>query len=139
MNDDVLHPVLPSDTPGYGEPAILACGWPARAQADLLRHVETAGFADVPLLFAGDADLELPLDEVFRKDPAARPLESRMPLAIVFSGLSPRRFSQFIEAYKETSGFPLPIWGGRMPQTAAWTLRQLLKTYQAEAAAFRSR
>lgn len=136
MSDDALEPVLPDDTPGYGDPAILVCGWPSQVRDELVRHVQASGFADVPLLFAGNEDLELPLGALFRKDPAVLPQESRMPLAIVFSGLSPRRFSQFIDQYKTMPGLPRPIWGGLMPQTTSWTLRRLLQTYQAEAKAF---
>jgi hypothetical protein len=117
--------------PGHGDPAILVCGCPPSVRPGLQEFATQAGFGDIPLRFAGTDDLEKTVAEVFGQ-PAGDPIgESRMPPAIIFSGLIAPRISQFIDVYK-AANFPPVLWGGRVPPTDAWTLRQLLKTYQAE-------
>ena len=117
--------------PGHGNFAILVCGCPPSARPGLLEFVAQSGFGDIPLLFAGTDDLEKPVAAVFGKAADDQPAESRMPPAIIFSGLVALRISRFIDSYK-AARFPPVLWGGRVPPTDTWTLRQLLKTYQAE-------
>ena len=115
----------------YGDSAILICGCPVSHRATIIEMMDKKGFADIPLVFACTTDLESSIAEVFAKPSGTIDSESRMPLAVIFSGITSQRLSQFMDAYK-TLQFPIPLWGSRMPQTEDWTLRRLIQTYQAE-------
>jgi hypothetical protein len=117
--------------PGHGNTAILVCGCPPAVRPELVGFATQNGFGDIPLLFAGTDDLEKTITDVFARAAGDHPEESRMPPAIIFSGLQAKQISRFIDSYKGTR-FPPVLWGGRVPPTDSWTLRQLLKTYQAE-------
>jgi hypothetical protein len=133
---EVMHP---GEEKGYGKPALLVCGCPAEVREMLAAFVTARGLAELPLIFAGTEDLEKLLPDVFGKAPAALPAESKMPWAIVFSGLSMRQVGEFIDAFKQEMRTPVPHWGVRMPPTARWTLRRLLRNYEAEARALSTR
>lgn len=134
--DKDFEAVAPDGEKGHGRTAILVCGCPLDVRPRMTQFALEAGFADIPLLFAGNEDLENPLATVFQKDPAVLPAESRMPWAVVFSGMTNKQFCVFIDKYRERMDLPVPIWGVLMPAAESWTLRRLLRNYQAEAKAF---
>ena len=134
--DPDFEAVQPDEKRGFGQAAILVCGCPAERRPQLDQFVRENNFAATPLIYAGTPDLDLKMKDVFGKDAAVLPEESRMPWAIVFSGLPNREFCRFIDRYRAVLGPPIPFWGVRMPPAENWTLRRLLGNYHAEARAF---
>lgn len=139
MNDKATFSrISRTSQPLYGPRKLLICGFTPEGQT-ALDKVLTAAVSDLPLLFAGSADLDETLEDLFcRPDLARRAEGSRMPAAIIMAGITENELHQLITSYR-TAGLPAPMWATLTPTSEKWTLRQLLKELSAERQALEKR
>lgn len=131
--DNDFEPMAPTEQRGFGRPAVMVCGGTREAHQAVQAFARANGYSELPLLFPATSDLDKPLATLFDGEAGLLPAECRMPWAVIFSGLTRRQLSDFIDRFKEHAGLPIPLWGSLMPGTTSWTLRQLLKNYMREA------
>lgn len=133
MNDKATFSrVTRTSQPLYGPRKLLICGFTPEGQSALDKVLAAAAVADLPVLYAGSADLEDTLKDLFRRpDQAGRAEASRMPAAIIMAGITENELHQLINSYR-SAGLPAPMWATLTPTSEKWTLRQLLKELAAE-------
>jgi hypothetical protein len=113
----------------------LICGFTPEGQTALDDVIVAAAIRELPLVYAGSDDLEMPLAEIIaRKGQAGRGEPSRMPAAIIMAGITEKELHQLISSYRDAA-MPAPLWATLTPTSETWTLRQLLKELSAERAA----
>ncbi|MBU1229590.1 MAG: DUF3783 domain-containing protein [Proteobacteria bacterium] len=110
----------------YGLRRCLVCGYAAAEQETLLAMMLRWGFADMPTLFAGAADMDRPVGELLR-EPAGygQGVDSPLPRAVVLSGLTEKELSTFMAAWKHL-GLPRQNWAVLTPTSEGWPLMELL-------------
>ena len=140
MNDKATFSrVSRSSQPLYGPRKLLICGFTPEGQTALDEVLSAAAVADLPLLYAGSADLEETLGDLFgRPDQAGRGEASRMPAAIIMAGIAENELHQLITSYR-SAGLPAPMWATLTPTSEKWTLHQLLQELSAERQALEKR
>lgn len=119
----------------FGPRGLLVCGFTIEGQSHLDALCTASGIEALPQVYAATEDLETSLADLLqRPDQSGRGLASRMPAAIVMSGISEAELHQLMGVYRQT-GLPWPLWATLTPVSQAWSLRQLLTELAAERAA----
>ena len=138
-NATTFSRVSQTSQPLYGPRKLLICGFTPEGQTALDEVLTTAALADLPVLYAGSADVEETLKDLLgRPDQAGRGETSRMPAAIIMAGITEYELHQLITSYR-SAGLPNPMWATLTPTSENWTLRQLLKELSAERQALKER
>jgi hypothetical protein len=137
MNDTAqFSRVTQSSRPLYGPRKLLVCGYTSEGQTALTDIISAMAIEDLPIIYAVSADLEESLSTLLSRPANTGQGEpSRIPAAIIMSGITENELHQLIGSYRD-AGLPSPLWATLTPTSETWTLRQLLKELSAERAAF---
>lgn len=124
--DSGFKEIKNDDTPLYGPPKILFCGFGAPLQPKLLALMEAAGLTGVPAAFLHAQDLPLTLGDLFKKgDAEGLGEESSLPRAILVAGISQGQLKSFMAAARG-SGMK-PLWAVLTETSERWRLKDLLE------------
>lgn len=123
----------------YGPRKLLICGLTPEGQAAFDDVMAAAAMQALPLIYARSTDLEIPMADILSHSAnTGRDEPSRMPAAIIMSGISENELHQLIASYRK-AGMPEPLWATLTPTSESWTLRQLLTELSAEQQAMKER
>lgn len=133
MNDTAqFSRVTQSSRPLYGPRKLLVCGYTSEGQTALMDIITAMAMDDLPVIYAVSADLEESLSNLLsRPADTGQGEPSRMPAAIIMSGITENELHQLIGRYRD-AGLPSPLWATLTPTSERWTLRQLLTELSAE-------
>ena len=123
----------------YGPRGLLVCGYPEEERGRFLEFVKYINMDDVPVIFAGNEDIEKNLGELFlyhHNTGVTGP--SELPRSVIMSGLTQNELHGLMGAYRE-AGFESQIWASLTPTSVTWTLKALLVELLAEAKAMQRR
>jgi Domain of unknown function (DUF3783) len=116
----------------YGPRKLLICGLTPEGQTAFDDVITTAAIQELPLVYARSSDLEIPMADILAyMENTGRDELSRMPAAIIMSGITENELHQLISSYRKV-GMPEPLWATLTPTSENWTLRQLLTELSAE-------
>lgn len=137
MNDGNFERVGESADRMYGARKILACGYRANEQDELVSLLETTALHDVAVIFVTNHDKEKTLKDIMEsEDRAGMGKDDEMRRAIVMSGFTKKELHQLMTAYRRSS-LPGPLWATLTPTSESWPIGFLLDELAAEAEAFR--
>lgn len=110
----------------YGERGVLVCGYQASEQDALLGMMERWGFAEVPVFFAGAADMDRQVGEILKESAGhGKGTDSPLPRAIVLCGVTEKELHTYMAAWKHL-GLPRQNWATLTPTSESWPLIDLL-------------
>jgi hypothetical protein len=123
----------------YGPRKILICGLTPEGQAAFDDVMAIAAIQALPLIYARSNDLEISMADILtHSENTGRDEPSRMPAAIIMSGITENELHQLISSYRKV-GMPEPLWATLTPTSEGWTLRQLLTELSAEQQAMKEK
>jgi hypothetical protein len=139
MNDaSQFSRVERTSQPLYGPRKLLICGFTPEGQAFLDKVLNVASINDLSVIYAVNADLEQTLSNLLsHPEDSGRGEVSRMPAAIIMSGITENELHQLMTSYR-SAGLPNPLWATLTPTSELWTLRQLLTELSQEREALKS-
>lgn len=128
-----------SDKPMYGPRGLLLCGFGAAAQPKLALVLQRAGLADLPRIWAGEAQAQFTLAQLLQlpADSGAK-LDSTLPRAVIASGLTANELRRLMDTCR-ASGMQQALWAALTPVSEAWALARLLAELEAERDAMQAR
>ncbi len=139
MGDGTFDPIGTSDERMFGPRAIIASGFDASEQRELLEVLAHAGLADVPVCFANSAEASVPMGELAaRRETTGRGVVSGLARAVVLSGVTEAELHGVMSGYRERR-LPRPLWATLTEVSTGWTLGELLSELVAERAAIEGR
>jgi hypothetical protein len=116
----------------YGPRKLLICGFTPEGQTAVDDVIAAAAIQELPLIYARSSDLEILMADILSQvENTGRDEASRMPAAIIMSGITENELHQLISSYRHV-GMPEPLWATLTPTSESWTLRQLLTELSAE-------
>lgn len=132
MSEGTFKKVGESDESMYGPRAILVCGFSPPDRKKVIQLLSTIQLADVPVIFATDANTEAPLSDLLAlPNQSGRDADCDTDRAVVLSGMTERELQQILSNYKR-AGLPRPLWATLTPFSENWTLSTLLEELKKE-------
>ena len=136
MSEASFEKVRHSDTPLYGPPMLLPCGFTEKAQPKFRMVLEMAGLVDVPVVWVSETLSEKKLgDLIDLPDDSGAGEDSTLPRAIVVSGITENQLHSLMALCRK-SGMQHALWAVLTPTSQTWTMKRLLAELQAERKAF---
>lgn len=136
MSQGTFKKVKPTTKRMYGPRSVLACGWPAEQQPELLGLLEKIGITEVPVIFLTDNQQDQALEQLLRlPHRSGLGQTSDTPRAVVLAGLTEQELHAVISAYRHRQ-LPEQMWASLTPTSAGWPARRLLRELKAERQAF---
>ncbi len=128
-----------SETPLYGKPVIIACGFNSKTRARFRALVELAGLSHVPVIWPTSAMASLPVEKLASMpDGTGREEPSDLPRAVIVGGITAARLHGLMGVCRK-SGMRPALWATLTPTSETWTLEQLLAELSRERAAMQAR
>ncbi len=127
--------VSATDKPMHGHRKLLLCGFPAEAQSKFETLLKMINLADLPIVWADDAQIDVGLSGLLSQTKDfGKGTSSTLPRAIIVSGITEQELHYLMGACRQTKMKPA-LWAAITPTSETWTLRQLLDELEAERAA----
>ena len=124
-----MRPVDIDDTPMYGNIGILACGLEGDHAIEFLALLKALGLADLPVSFAGHAELKTPVGKLFQAQPDNR--ESLGGVAVIMSGITGNQLQSIMAGWR-SNALPKALWATLTETSTTWPLITLLKHLEEE-------
>ncbi|HSO20672.1 MAG TPA: DUF3783 domain-containing protein [Desulfosarcina sp.] len=139
MTDGTFEKVQHSDTPLYGPPKLLLCGFPAHTQTTFKSLMKAVGLLDTAVVWAHEDCADVPLRRLLEQpDGTGADRDSALPRAIIVSGITENQLHGLMGACRQSRMKP-SLWAVLTPTSENWTLSSLLDELQAERNAFARR
>ena len=132
---DTFKKIGASDTPMYGPPGVLVCGYPAGEQQAVIDLFEAEGLTRFPLIFVAAEEEPRSLGDLLslkHLTGLGQPAGSRK--ALILSGFTENELRRLLAAFR-TQGVSRPLLATLTPTSETWTVRFLLEELAREAAA----
>lgn len=139
MSEGTFKKVGVSDERMYGPRAMLVCGFSPPEQETVMGLLESIDLAEVPVIFATDADTGSCLCELLSL-PHRSGLNTDCDIdrAVVLSGITEGELQKILSSYRG-SGLPRPLWATLTPFSEDWALSALLEELKKERMAMEGR
>ncbi|MCG8470607.1 MAG: DUF3783 domain-containing protein [Desulfobacterales bacterium] len=124
MSHGTLRPLNQDETPLYGPKGILVCGLDEEKAMRAEYLFKALSWEEVPLSFAGPADIATPVIDLFESQP-----DNRNPMggvAVIMGGITGKQLHQLMAAWRAVK-LPAPLWATLQKTSAIWPLATLLK------------
>ncbi len=132
MSKGTFEKVQHSDTPLFGPPKLLLCGFSAPAQPKFRSVMEMAGMDDVPVVWVNGKMGEKPLEALIElPDDSGAGEDSTLARAIVVSGITENQLHSLMALCRK-SGMQNALWAVLTPTSQTWPMKDLLAELQAE-------
>ncbi len=126
-------------TPLYGKPVVIACGFNPQAQARFKTLLELAGLSHVPVVWPNSAMASLPVGKLASVAGGTGQGEpSVLPRAVIVAGITSAQLHDLMGICRQT-GMQPALWATLTPTSETWTLGQLLAELSRERAAMEAR
>ena len=132
MTDGTFEKVQHSDSPMYGAPKLLLCGFSASAQTKFGAVLKMAGMQHVGVVWANEKDEKETLAALLGlPDGTGMGTGSALSRAIIVSGITENQLHGLMTVCRK-SGMQQSLWAALTPTSETWPLGQLLDELQAE-------
>ncbi len=132
MPNAKFEKVTRSDSILYGFRKLLLCGFSVPQQSELIRLIQRAGVADLPLVWVLSDQAGSRLADLLH-EPGNSGLgeDSALPRAIVVSGTTESELHRLMDTYRQ-SGMEKALWAALTPTSETWSMEALLMELNAE-------
>ena len=118
----------------YGPRGLLLCGFSPKEQKIIIKLI--SDFSHLPVIVATAQEQGKTLNQILNlPDGHGRGKPSRMPKAIIMSGITEIELCEVMSTYRKILP-KQPLWATLTPTSEKWTLKQLLHELVAEDAAY---
>ncbi len=139
MTDGTFEKVQHSDSPMYGVPKLLLCGFSVAAQPKFMEVLKMAGLQEVEVVWACEENGKETLSALISlPDGTGAGTGSDLPRAVVVSGITENQLHGLMTVCRKT-GMQQSLWAALTPTSETWPLAQLLSELQAERKALSER
>jgi hypothetical protein len=116
----------------YGPRKLLLCGFAAAAQPKFKLVLETAGLAEMSLVWVSEEQKTLTLSELIKlPSDTGFGTGSQLPRAVIVAGITQKQLHGLMTVCR-ASGMQQALWAALTPTSQTWTLQMLLTELQAE-------
>lgn len=116
----------------YGPRKVLLCGFGPGAQPKFKTLLQMLGMADLPLVWAGDADGDVRVGALVHRDAdSGEGCDSNLPRAVIMAGIAEQELHRLMAGCRR-AGMRQALWATLTPTSEQWPLLQLLKELSAE-------
>ena len=124
-----MRPMDIDDTPMYGPRGLLVCGLEGDHVVALFSLLKALELADLPVSFAGHAELKTTVGELFQAQPDNR--ESLGGVAVIMSGITGNQLQSIMKGWR-SNALPGALWATLTETSTTWPLITLLKHLEEE-------
>lgn len=137
MTDAKFEKVSRSEKCIYGPRMLVLCGFEPLVQSKFDRLLEMLGLADLPRVWAGTVQADLPLGQlVGLEDGSGHGEPSGLPRAVIMAGIAEKELHQLMGGARK-AGMRDALWATLTPVSERWKLKDLLAELAAEQEAMR--
>lgn len=128
-----------AETPLYGVPKFLLCGFAEDAARRFHAAADAAGLAEIPRVWVETERAEERLGVLFAlPDGTGEGRSSGLPCAVIVSGIPQAGLIRLMTLWRKGGGGEI-LWAVLTPVSETWSLRRLLAELDRERRALRSR
>ena len=139
MTDASFEKVSRSDTPLYGPPKLLLCGFPSGAHLKFRTVLGMAGLSDTPVVWVSEERADAPIKDLLGlPDDTGAGSSSGLPRAVIVSGILEAQLHGLMAVCRQ-AGMKQGLWAVLTPTSETWTVHRLLGELSAEQAALQHR
>ena len=132
MAEAKFERIKPSDKPLYGPHKLLLCGFSTGEQSRFNAVLKTVGLSNVTKIWVSENQSHTVLsDLLILPDGEGEGESSRLPKAIIVSGILEKELFSLMRVYK-TTGMKNTLWATLTPTSENWTIQQLLSELLSE-------
>ena len=139
MTDGTFEKVQHSNSPMYGPPKLLLCGFSVAAQPKFMEVLKMAGLQEVDVVWANEENGKETLSALLSlPNGTGAGTGSALPRAIIVSGITENQLHGLMTLCRKT-GMQQCLWAALTATSETWPLGQLLGELQAERRALSKR